>query len=257
MLSIKSSFLANEGFLFACLAQTLNLSIEDKQPGLAGWLIQASNQRLTYIERPRGSPRAELLRLHLVWQDDTFLVLGWADTIKVAAIQVKDSIPADRPAPTSSTTGRKQTYNVGVKYIEIVAAIQIEYYISGLPPYGDALVILAYLPREKSGDMIESNPSRQVKEFSAHVATVNELSFDALGEYIGSCSDDGSVVVNSLYIDEKEKFDYHRPMKAVALDPEYAQNSSNRFADGGLAGRLVLNAKGWFGYREQVLNHGL
>ena len=27
-----------------------------------------SNQRLTYIERPRGSPRAELMRPHLVWQ---------------------------------------------------------------------------------------------------------------------------------------------------------------------------------------------
>lgn len=147
----------------------------------------ASNQRLTYIERPRGSPRAELLRPHLVWQDDTFLVLGWADTIKVAAIRVKDSIPADKPAPTSSTTGRKQTYNVGVKYVEIVAAFQTEYYISGLAPYGDALVILAYLPGEKSGDMTDSNPSRQGQGQRPEVRIVTwqneELTTDALSIY--------------------------------------------------------------------------
>lgn len=94
----------------------------------------------------------------------------------------------------------------------------------------------------------------QVKEFSAHTATVNELSFDAVGEFIGSCSDDGSVVVNSLYNDEKERFDYHRPMKAVALDPDYTHKSSRRFVAGGLAGQLILNAKGWIGYRDQVLH---
>eukprot|EP00250_Pteridium_aquilinum_P016332 c23054_g2_i1 orf=454-3357(-) len=94
----------------------------------------------------------------------------------------------------------------------------------------------------------------QVKEFAAHSATVNELSFDALGEYIGSCSDDGSVVVNSLYSDEKERFNYHRPMKAVALDPDYTQKSTRRFVAGGLAGQLVLHGKAWFGNREQILH---
>ncbi|KAI5078208.1 hypothetical protein GOP47_0005879 [Adiantum capillus-veneris] len=94
----------------------------------------------------------------------------------------------------------------------------------------------------------------QVKEFAAHTATVNELSFDAIGEFIGSCSDDGSVVVNSLYSDEKERFDFHRPMKAVALDPDYAQKPSRRFVAGGLAGQLVLHGKTWFGNREQILH---
>ncbi|MCO5553723.1 hypothetical protein L7F22_007249 [Adiantum nelumboides] len=94
----------------------------------------------------------------------------------------------------------------------------------------------------------------QVKEFAAHTATVNELSFDAIGEFIGSCSDDGSVVVNSLYSDEKERFDFHRPMKAVALDPDYEQKSTRRFVAGGLAGQLVLHGKAWFGNREQILH---
>ncbi|KAL2623253.1 hypothetical protein R1flu_003458 [Riccia fluitans] len=96
----------------------------------------------------------------------------------------------------------------------------------------------------------------EVKRFAAHSATVNELSFDAEGEFIGSCSDDGSVVINSLYTDEKEKFEYHRPMKAVALDPDYSRKSSKQFAAGGLAGQLLFNTKGWFGNADQVLHSG-
>lgn len=72
------------------------------------------------------------------------------------------------------------------------------------------------------------------------------------GEYIGSCSDDGSVVIIGLFTDEKLKFEYHRPMKAIALDPDYARKSSRRFVAGGLAGNLYFNVKKWIGYRDQV-----
>lgn len=96
----------------------------------------------------------------------------------------------------------------------------------------------------------------QVKEFRVHSGAVNDLSFDAEGEYVGSCSDDGSVVINSLFTEETLKFDYHRPMKAISLDPDYVRNSSRRFATGGLAGHLYLNAKKWLGYRDQVLHSG-
>ena len=84
--------------------------------------------------------------------------------------------------------------------------------------------------------------SLQFKGFAAHSAKVNDLSFDVEGKYIGSCSDDG--YINSLFTDEREKFEYHRPMKAVALDPDYARKSSRRFAARGLAGQLLLNRKG-------------
>lgn len=94
----------------------------------------------------------------------------------------------------------------------------------------------------------------QVKEFQAHTAAVNDLSFDIEGEYIGSCSDDGSVAINSLFTDEKMKFEYHRPMKAIALDPEYSRKTSRRFVAGGLAGHLYFNSKKWLGYRDQVCN---
>jgi len=85
-----------------------------------------------------------------------------------------------------------------------------------------------------------------------HSLPVNEVSFDSDGEYVGSCSDDGTVVISSLYTDEKEKFEYHRPVKSVALDPEYARKGSKQFALGGLAGQLLFLSKGWLGYKEKV-----
>jgi len=91
-----------------------------------------------------------------------------------------------------------------------------------------------------------------VKEIAAHTATINDISFDADGEYIGSCSDDGTVAISSLFTDEKLKFEYHRPMKAIALDPNYSRNY-RRFATGGLAGQvLVLTKKTWGGYHKKV-----
>lgn len=95
-------------------------------------------------------------------------------------------------------------------------------------------------------------PFVQVKELAAHTATVNDLTFDADSEYIGSCSDDGTVVISSLFTDERLKFEYYRPMKALALDPDYSRKSSKRYVAGGLAGQLFLNTKNWLGYSKQV-----
>lgn len=92
----------------------------------------------------------------------------------------------------------------------------------------------------------------QVKEYFAHSATVNDLCFDAEGEYVSSCSDDGSVVISNLFTDERLKFDYHRPMKSIALDPDYSRKSTRTFVAGGLAGQLFLNSKTWLGYNKQV-----
>ena len=50
------------------------------------------------------------------------------------------------------------------------------------------------------------------------------------------------------------RFEYHRPMKAIALDPDYAKKTSRRFAAGGLAGHLYFNSKKWLGFKDQVFH---
>lgn len=51
------------------------------------------------------------------------------------------------------------------RYVDIVASFQTSYHISGVAPYGDALVVLAYIPDEQNGekDFSTAVPSRQVR----------------------------------------------------------------------------------------------
>ncbi|KAF9428093.1 Vacuolar protein sorting-associated protein 41 [Podila epigama] len=94
------------------------------------------------------------------------------------------------------------------------------------------------------------------QKFQAHQATVNDLSVDLEGEYIASASDDGKVVIHGLFTQEHHSFNYKRPVKAVALEPNYAKSNSKQFVSGGMAGQLILNEKGWFGNRDVVLHSG-
>jgi WD40 repeat protein len=87
----------------------------------------------------------------------------------------------------------------------------------------------------------------EIRRFSPHSAAVNDLCIDRSGEFVGSCSEDGTVAVSSLYDGEASTHWYHRPVCAIALDPEYP--TRRVFATGGLTGQLVLNAKGWLGVK--------
>jgi hypothetical protein len=47
-----------------------------------------SNLRITYIDRPAGSPRGDLYRCRMCWKDDSTLLIGWADMVKIAKVRV-------------------------------------------------------------------------------------------------------------------------------------------------------------------------
>jgi len=95
----------------------------------------------------------------------------------------------------------------------------------------------------------------QIRRFSPHSAMVNDVCIDRNGDFIGSCSQDGTVAISSLYDGAASTTHwYQRPVCAIALDPEYA--TRRVFASGGLASQLVLNAKGWFGAKESILHAG-
>ena len=44
----------------------------------------------------------------------------------------------------------------------------------------------------------------QVKQFAAHKSVVNDICFDEEADYIGSCSDDGSVAVSHAFNQDRE-----------------------------------------------------
>lgn len=84
------------------------------------------------------------------------MVIGWGTCVKIAAI---------RTNPPRGANGVQKNMPISTtKYVDIVASFQTSYYISGIAPYGDALVILAYIPEEQNGekDFSSTIPSRQV-----------------------------------------------------------------------------------------------
>ncbi|KAI8618778.1 hypothetical protein BC830DRAFT_1107192 [Chytriomyces sp. MP71] len=95
-----------------------------------------------------------------------------------------------------------------------------------------------------------------VKRFECHSASVNCVCIDTSAEFVASASDDGKVVVNSLYTNETALFRHRRPVKAVALESEYAKKPSKTLVSGGTAEELLLTGKGWFSSFDTVIASG-
>ncbi|KAJ9079816.1 Vacuolar protein sorting-associated protein 41, variant 4 [Entomophthora muscae] len=64
------------------------------------------------------------------------------------------------------------------------------------------------------------------------------------------------MVINGVHTKSRQVKDYKRPLKAVAMSPDFAGSSHQRVAAGGLAGSLILNEKGWWGFRDTILQTG-
>ncbi|CAG9814950.1 unnamed protein product [Phaedon cochleariae] len=67
------------------------------------------------------------------------------------------------------------------------------------------------------------------KELKAHTVSVNQISIDSNGEFIGTCSDDGRVFIHSLFSKENNlHLNLGRLVKTIALDPHYYKLGSNK-----------------------------
>jgi hypothetical protein len=48
-----------------------------------------TQQRISYIDRPKNSPRADLYKCRLCWKDDATLLIGWANSVKIGVVKDK------------------------------------------------------------------------------------------------------------------------------------------------------------------------
>lgn len=61
------------------------------------------------------------------------------------------------------------------------------------------------------------------------MVSVNQISIDSKGEFIGTCSDDGAIVINGFYTEEvNQKLTIGRAVKTIALDPMFYKSGSGR-----------------------------
>lgn len=120
-----------------------------------------TNQRITYITRAPNSPRADLFKCTLCWQDDTTLLIAWADYIKIAKIKSKEpkrnhhqlaGVGLPRVGLSSTGIGSNGSSNSNELFVEVVSIFQVDCMISGIVPYdveGKNYLILAYLLDEE------------------------------------------------------------------------------------------------------------
>ncbi|PPR06614.1 hypothetical protein CVT24_001721 [Panaeolus cyanescens] len=97
---------------------------------------------------------------------------------------------------------------------------------------------------------------KRLKSYKKHVASIIDISFDATSDFVATASIDGQVVVHSLSTQESYSFDMKRPMRTVAMEPNFAKRSTRAFVCGGLSGALVLREKGWLGHKETTIHSG-
>ena len=113
---------------------------------------------------------------------------------------------------------------------------------------------------------------KRFKSFKPHMASIADVAIDPLGEFVGTASIDGAscvfahlsptnvrlgqVAIHSLNTPELYSFDHKRPMRSLALEPNFSKRGTRSFVCGGLAGNLILHEKGWLGYKETTLHNG-
>lgn len=79
--------------------------------------------RIIFIDRPADSPRPDLFKCTLHWQDDSTLLIAWADQIRVARIRARQRSNASPAA------------NLPPLVVEITAVFQLDCMIAGVVPH--------------------------------------------------------------------------------------------------------------------------
>ncbi|KAG2458062.1 AMPH protein, partial [Polypterus senegalus] len=89
-----------------------------------------AKQRITNVLRDNNSLRPDMYPCSLCWKDNTTLIIGWGTSVKICIVKERD--------PT-------EMRDLPSRYVEIVSAFDTEFFISGLAPLGDQIVILYYV----------------------------------------------------------------------------------------------------------------
>lgn len=122
---------------------------------------------------------------------------------------------------------------------------------------------------------------RFIRRLHQHYKKVNHVCVDETGQFIASCSDDGTVAVYSLFPPstttsssgasgaggmtpvavastggEVNIYNYFSAVYSVQLEDRYALKRERSFACGGVAGQLILNKKGWIIDKESTVHEG-
>uniref|UniRef100_A0A8C9T5J4 Vacuolar protein sorting-associated protein 41 homolog n=1 Tax=Scleropages formosus TaxID=113540 RepID=A0A8C9T5J4_SCLFO len=125
----------------------------------------STKQRITNVLRDNTSLRPDMYPCSLCWKDSATLIIGWGTSVKICAVKERD--------PT-------ELRDLPSRYVEIVSAFDTEFYICGLAPLADQLVVLYYV-KENADQMEEEIRARPRLDIVQPLPEVcEEISSDAL-----------------------------------------------------------------------------
>ncbi|XP_069469381.1 vacuolar protein sorting-associated protein 41 homolog isoform X2 [Ambystoma mexicanum] len=93
-------------------------------------LDMITKQRITNVPRDDTSLRPDMYPCSLCWKDNLTLIIGWARSVKICSVKERHA---------------NEIRDLPSRYVEIVFQFDTDYYISGLAPICDQLVILFYV----------------------------------------------------------------------------------------------------------------
>uniref|UniRef100_A0A8C9G6G6 Vacuolar protein sorting-associated protein 41 homolog n=1 Tax=Pavo cristatus TaxID=9049 RepID=A0A8C9G6G6_PAVCR len=93
-------------------------------------LDMISKQRITNVPRDDISLRPDMYPCSLCWKDNLTLIIGWGNSVKICSVKERHA---------------SEMRDLPNRYVEIVFQFDTEFYISGLAPLCDQLVILSYV----------------------------------------------------------------------------------------------------------------
>lgn len=104
----------------------------------------------------------------------------------------------------------------------------------------------------------------QVFKVCIHTGPVNDLSIEERGDYVATCSDDGTVVVTNICSQTHTKYTFAKPMQAVAFAVDFESMKKEKkssferwgMASGGLEGKLTITTKGLLGPNNNTIHQG-
>ncbi|KAG8515093.1 Vacuolar protein sorting-associated protein 41 [Galemys pyrenaicus] len=89
-----------------------------------------SKQRITNVPRDDISLRPDMYPCSLCWKDSVTLIIGWGTSVKICSVKERHA---------------SEMRDLPSRYVEIVSQFETEFYISGLAPLCDQLVVLSYV----------------------------------------------------------------------------------------------------------------
>uniref|UniRef100_A0A8D1ISL9 Vps41 beta-propeller domain-containing protein n=1 Tax=Sus scrofa TaxID=9823 RepID=A0A8D1ISL9_PIG len=124
-----------------------------------------SKQRITNVPRDDVSLRPDMYPCSLCWKDSVTLIVGWGTSVKICSVKERHA---------------GEMRDLPSRYVEIVSQFETEFYISGLAPLWDQLVVLSYVKEvsEKTESEYCARPRLDIIQPLSE--TCEEISSDAL-----------------------------------------------------------------------------